>query len=59
MVESSLDFASSLEPRTVIEAVVERLVALLDASACDIHVLELDRHAVRTVVSFDRGIRLR
>ncbi len=40
VVESSLDFASSLEPRTVIEAVVERLVALLEVSACDIHVLE-------------------
>ena len=55
VVESSLDFASSLEPRTVIEAVVERLVALLDVSACDIHVLEPQRDAVRTVVSFDRG----
>jgi len=55
VVESSLDFASSLEPRTVIEAVVERLVALLGVSACDIHVLEPERDAVRTVVSFDRG----
>ena len=40
VVESSLDFASSLETHTVIEAVVERLVTLLDVSACDIHVLE-------------------
>jgi len=55
VVESSLDFSSSLEPRTVIEAVVERLVALLGVSACDIHVLEPGRDAVRTVVSFDRG----
>ena len=55
VVESSLDFASSLEPRTVIEAVVERLVALLEVSACDIHVLEPARDAVRTVVSYDRG----
>jgi serine phosphatase RsbU (regulator of sigma subunit)/transcriptional regulator with GAF, ATPase, and Fis domain len=55
VIESSLDFASSLEPRTVIEAVVERLVALLDASACDIHVLEPGGEAVRTVVSYDQG----
>ena len=55
VVESSLDFASSLEPRTVIEAVVERLVALLEVSACDIHVLEPGRDAVRTVVSYDHG----
>ena len=55
VVESSLDFASSLEPRTVIEAVVERLVALLDVSACDIHVLEPGLDAVRTVVSYDHG----
>ncbi|HEX7526619.1 MAG TPA: GAF domain-containing protein, partial [Gaiellaceae bacterium] len=55
VVESSLDFASSLEPRKVIEAVVERLVALLDVTACDIHVLEPGRDAVRTVVSYDRG----
>ncbi len=55
VVESSLDFASSLEPRTVIEAVVERLVALLDVSACDIHVLEPGLAAVRTIVSYDRG----
>ena len=55
VVESSLDFASSLEPRTVIEAVVERLVALLEVSACDIHVLEPGLDAVRTVVSYDDG----
>ncbi len=55
VVESSLDFASSLEPRTVIEAVVERLVALLEVSACDIHVLEPGADAVRTVVSYDHG----
>ena len=55
VIESSLDFAASLEPRTVIEAVVERLVALLGAGACDIHVLEPGGEAVRTVVSFDRG----
>ncbi len=55
VVESSLDFAASLEPRTVIEAVVERLVALLDVSACDIHVLEPGLDAVRTLVSYDRG----
>ncbi len=55
VVESSLDFAASLEPRKVIESVVERLVALLDVSACDIHVLEAERSAVRTVVSYDHG----
>jgi Serine phosphatase RsbU, regulator of sigma subunit len=55
VIESSLDFAASLEPRKVIEAVVERLVALLDASACDIHVLEPGGEAVRTVVSYDDG----
>ena len=55
MIESSLDFAASLEPRKVIEAVVERLVALLDVSACDIHVLEPGGEAVRTVVSYDDG----
>ena len=54
VVESSLDFASSLEAHTVIEAVVERLVTLLDVSACDIHVLEPAADAVRTVVSYDR-----
>ena len=55
VIESSLDFAASLEPRTVIEAVVERLMALLGAGACDIHVVEPGGEAVRTVVSFDRG----
>ncbi len=55
VIESSLDFAASLEPRKVIEAVVERLVALLDAGACDIHVLEPGGEAVRTVVSYDDG----
>ena len=55
VIESSLDFAASLEPRTVIEAVVERLVALLGAGACDIHVVEPGGEAVRTVVSFDQG----
>jgi serine phosphatase RsbU (regulator of sigma subunit) len=54
VVESSLDFASSLDAHTVIEAVVERLVTLLDVSACDIHVLEPGADAVRTVVSYDR-----
>ena len=38
----------------MIEAVVERLVTLLDVSACDIHVLEPGADAVRTVVSYDR-----
>ena len=42
-------------PRTVIEAVVERLVALLGVGACDIHVLEPGLDAVRTVVSYDDG----
>jgi serine phosphatase RsbU (regulator of sigma subunit)/GAF domain-containing protein len=55
VVESSLDFASSLEPHTVIEAVVERLVTLLGVSGCDIHVLEPGADAVRTVVSYDNG----
>ena len=55
VVESSLDFAATLEPRTVIESVVERLVAALDVSACDIHVLEPELEAVRTVVSYDNG----
>jgi len=55
VVESSLDFASSLEPRTVIEAVVERLVTALGVVACDIHVLEAELEAVRTVVSYDDG----
>jgi serine phosphatase RsbU (regulator of sigma subunit)/GAF domain-containing protein len=54
VVESSLDFASSLEAHTVIEAVVERLVTLLGVSACDIHVLEPGADAVRTLVSYDR-----
>ncbi len=55
VVESSLDFAASLEPRTVIEAVVERLVTALDVSACDIHVFEPDLGSVRTLVSYDNG----
>ncbi len=55
VVESSLDFAATLEPRDVVETIAARLADALKVSGCDIDVLEPQGDAVRTVVSYDSG----
>jgi len=56
VVESSLEFAVSLEPTALLQSVVQRMVAALGVTGCDIYVVvEPERTAVRTVVSYDHG----
>ena len=56
VLDSSLDFAATLDPTKVIEAVVARLVAAVAATGCDVYiVVEPERTSVRTVISYADG----
>ena len=53
VVESSLDFAASLELHEVLSVVIARLVAALDASTCEICSVDLERETLRSLASFE------
>jgi GAF domain-containing protein len=56
VLDSSLDFAATLDPAKVLGSVVERLVETLGSSGCEIQmVVEPGRTTIRTVVSFEEG----
>ncbi len=53
VVESSLDFASSLELRDVLRAVTKRLMAALDVVECDIYSVDLEQGVATALVGAD------
>ena len=53
--DSSLDFAQSIDMGEVLEAVVTRLVGVLDMHACDIYEVDVDAGVMRNLVSYDDG----
>ena len=55
MRDSSLDFAQSIDMEEVLEAVVSRLVGVLDMHACDIYEVDVDAGVMRNLMSYDDG----
>ena len=53
--DSSLDFAQSIDMDEVLEAVVTRLVGVLDMRACDIFEVDMDGGVMRNLVSYEDG----
>ena len=53
--DSSLDFAQSIDMGEVLEAVVSRLVGVLDMHACDIYEVDIEAGVMRNLVSYDDG----
>ena len=53
--DSSLDFAQSIDMDEVLEAVVTRLVGVLDMHACDIFEVDIEAGVMRNLVSYDDG----
>lgn len=57
VLESSLDFAATLDPTKVVESVVVRLAETLGVSDCDVHlVIEPGRTTIRTIISFENDL---
>ena len=53
--DSSLDFAQSIDMDEVLEAVVTRLIDVLDMHACDIFEVDIEAGVMRNLVSYDDG----
>ncbi|MGE5228724.1 MAG: GAF domain-containing SpoIIE family protein phosphatase [Deltaproteobacteria bacterium] len=53
--DSSLDFSQSIDMAEVLEAVVKRLVGVLDMHACDIFEVDVGAGVMRNLVTYEDG----